>query len=1009
MDIRDFLKIYEITDLSSPEKLQSQLSGLALGEYEKTVAYNYLNQLTAVFQNDDLLFKEARGISADGVLEYLKKYKSYLEASEAVSISAASQTLIEATDKAFADFNRAAAGCMALINDIYSSRNKKMFSYEYTITLSGEYFCCRQRGRILYELLKKLGKPLDNSSPEVSEILSFAGLLENDPYSGLIYGYYYSGIKEPQTDKALSYYEDAAERGSEEAKSLLPELRTRLKLIEKSIGTEEKINGRLDNYHDFMPGENGINDIKRILRAVRSDSSKGVLPFNVLVRCSDVSIGSDFAAQLAKDIALFSESKSGLAFEELESDYNEEKIKGNRIIYLRCFTGFSRRTFMKCIDLCKSNNTTVFMAVSESIFETLRKDEEIFFSIFRVRIRLNKIFDMEQSIFNDTLNYITRNGLTYTEAFAKDLEAYIRTVYPKARLKDEAFIADLFERLEAERYKKPVISSCLDSDCVPFYVKSGNTAAKKMLAEMTGLGRLKKELTDFENFMRFTKLEEKAGRKVDRPFLHMLFLGNPGTGKTTAAKIVAQLLYEIGCIRENKLVTAERKDLVGEYIGKTAPKTAAVINKAVGGVLFIDEAYSLTPHSERDYGREAISTLLTAMVDHKEDLVIIFAGYTDEMNEFVEYNPGMQSRIGFTFHFDDYTNEELCDIFVGKAQKQGYSVSEDALDRIKENCEANRHDKHFGNGRFIEQLFQQSLMSYSSRSLSGQCDHTISRDDIPSPANASPDFNKNRIRSFDEIMSDINALSGLEQVKKEIRKFSSRIKYQELAEQNSLKMPAMRMHMLFLGNPGTGKTTVARLMAELLYSLKITQSNKLITAERKDLIAEYVGQTAVKTANVIRKALGGVLFIDEAYSLVSGGGNDFGKEAIATLLTAMEDHKDELVVILAGYSREMQELINSNSGILSRIGYTFHFEDYSSDTLLEMFVKKLEAMGYEVTENAKSRALALINRDMGGDNFGNARYIEQLVQQVLDKHIDDVINGGYEKSAKMISGSDVEA
>lgn len=1008
MDIRDFLKIYEITDLSSPEKLQSQLSGLALGEYEKTVAYNYLNQLTAVFQNDDLLLKEAKNINADSVGEYLKKYRAYLVTSETICHSAASQTLIEATDQAFADFNRSAAGCTALINDIFSSRNKKLFSFEYTMTLSGERFCCRHRGKIMYELLKKLDKPLDEGSQAVSELIDLAGLLENDPYSGMIYGYFYSSIKEPQTEKAMSCFEEAADKGNEEAKDLLPVLRIQLKQIKRSADTEDRISGCLENYYDFVPGENGINDIKRILRSVRSNSSKGALPFNVLVRCSDISIANDFAAQLAKDIALFSESKSGLAFEELESDYKEEKIKENRIIYLRCFNGFSRRTFMKCADLCKSNNTTIFMTVSDSVYEILRKDEEIFFSVFRVRIRLNKIFDKEKNIFEDTLKCITQNGLTYTEAFAKDIEAYIRTVYPKARLKDEAFVTDLFERLEAERYKKPVVSGCLDSDCVPFYVKGGNTAAKKILAEMTGLGRLKKELTDFENFMRFTKLEEKAGRKVEKPFLHMLFLGNPGTGKTTAARIVAQLLYEIGCIRENKLVTAERKDLVGEYIGKTAPKTAAVISKAVGGVLFIDEAYSLTPHSERDYGREAISTLLTAMVDHKEDLVIIFAGYTDEMNEFVEYNPGMQSRIGFTFHFDDYTNEELCDIFVGKAQKQGYRVSEDALDRIRESCEANRHDKHFGNGRFIEQLFQQALMSYSSRAISGQSDRIISKDDIPSPMNVSPDISQKRVRTFEEIMSDINALSGLEQVKKEIRKFSSRIKYQELAEQNSLKMPAMRMHMLFLGNPGTGKTTVARLMAELLYSLKITQSNKLVTAECKDLIAEYVGQTAVKTANVIRKALGGVLFIDEAYSLVSGGGNDFGKEAIATLLTAMEDHKDELVVILAGYSREMQDLINSNSGILSRIGYTFHFEDYSAETLLEMFVKKFEAMGYDVTENAKGNALALISRDMGGDNFGNARYIEQLVQQVLDKHIDDVINGGYEKSAKMISGSDVE-
>ena len=238
------------------------------------------------------------------------------------------------------------------------------------------------------------------------------------------------------------------------------------------------------------------------------------------------------------------------------------------------------------------------------------------------------------------------------------------------------------------------------------------------------------------------------------------------------------------------------------------------------------------------------------------------------------------------------------------------------------------------------------------------------------------------VKTIDEVFKELDSLVGLYDVKKVLRDLVNVI---SLKDKSDLKIASLNLHMLFLGNPGTGKTTVARHLSDILYNLGYIKENKLLEVSSKDLVAEYVGQTAIKTYSVIERALGGILFIDEAYAL-SSKNNSYNDEAIATLIKAMEDNRDNLVVIFAGYAKEMQDFINSNSGIASRIGYTLNFKDYTEDELLEIFKGMVYKAGFKITNEALYKARNIIKDNIGAKNFGNARFVRNMYEKTVTEH-----------------------
>ena len=341
-----------------------------------------------------------------------------------------------------------------------------------------------------------------------------------------------------------------------------------------------------------------------------------------------------------------------------------------------------------------------------------------------------------------------------------------------------------------------------------------------------------------------------------------------------------------------------------------------------------------------------------------------------QCREFHPERPGLEK---------DIKGQTLTQIFNKKMTNMGFVIDANVDSKVQDICEYFSKRKAFGNGRFIDKLIQETIMKHATAQDSEI--NKININDIPTIT----EINNTQVSSY--IAGEmLNNLVGMEELKEKVKEFEEYLIFEKEAENHKLSLPTQNKHMIFTGNPGTGKTTVARIIAKILFDLEIIHENKLVEVERKDLIASYVGQTAPKTSEVIEKAIGGVLFIDEAYTLASKSQNDFGSEAIATLIKAMEDYKGEFIVIFAGYKNEMRTFLDSNPGIASRIGYTFDFPDYTSDEYCEIFSRKVLQTGMKLEEKALPEIKSLMNYFCNIENIGNGRFVDNTVQKIFIEH-----------------------
>ena len=602
------------------------------------------------------------------------------------------------------------------------------------------------------------------------------------------------------------------------------------------------------------------------------------------------------------------------------------------------------------------------------------------YPVLQGRIRHNIKIDEYSlvKIQNKIMNRL-KNNYEVSIEIERDIKKFIEDDYRQSAIKNNDYIESLYKDIVYNNFNKTNVSNELKGDIINYNKKIYNGTSKKNIEDLIGLEEIKREVQKFRNLLIFNK---KISNKLENKNMNMnmLFLGNPGTGKTTVASIMADILYELGYIKKNKFIDVTAKDLVAEYVGQTAIKTSRIIENALDGVLFIDEAYSIvSANKNASFGEESIATLVQAMEKYKDRLVVIFAGYTLEMKNFLDSNPGIASRIGYTFEFSNYTTEELIQILDNYALSKGFTVEESAKKGIIEILETNKNTRNFGNARFMINLFERLVMIHAQDFDENNL-MTITKKDVIGLTNESFSLKK----STEEIQGELSKLVGLTNVKKELDGLIDLVMLNNKLE----KRIPLNLNMIFIGNPGTGKTTVARIFAEILYNLGYIKNNKLIEVTGKDLIGEYVGQTSNKTAKVLENAIDGLLFIDEAYTLMNQAGNNgnYSQDAISTITKYMTDYEGRITVIFAGYKEEMKEFLELNSGLISRVGETIEFGDYSEYELLTIFKKEVEKAEFEIEKKAEEEILNIIKQNIKTRNFGNARFVINVFKKTLMQH-----------------------
>ena len=585
---------------------------------------------------------------------------------------------------------------------------------------------------------------------------------------------------------------------------------------------------------------------------------------------------------------------------------------------------------------------------------------------------------------------------------AQELTLKMITELYNSRDKDFAngrTMRQLFEKIcakQAERLRGVDISTLSNDQLMTIDVKDIPYEApqavdyKDCLAKLNGLVGLAGVKKEISNLAAFLNLQIRRGETNTFQGKHYVFTGNPGTGKTTVARIMADVFRTLGIVSRGQLVEADRAKLVAGYAGQTAIKTNQLIDSALGGVLFIDEAYTLKSNDQDSFGAEAIDTLLKRLEDDRGKFICIVAGYTDNMHDFIDTNPGLKSRFTQTIHFDDYTLDELTQIFLNLAKAKNFTVDEETQGTIHRQFEQLylRRDKNFGNAREARRIFDQAVEKQSQRLVSMMGNPDFKDEDMYRITSADLEIEPaEKARPLDEVLNELDEFIGMRSVKNMIRRLAVQSMFmKQRAAMGAGKVQQMSMNFILTGNPGTGKTSVARKMGEVLQAMDILPTSRVIEASRATLVGKYMGETPKIVNNMCDKAMGGILFIDEAYTL-SSENDQYGKEAIDTLMKRMEDDRGKFVVIAAGYQNEMEQFLSVNPGLASRFTHKMHIDDYNEDELLAIFKKMAQKDNYKLSPEAEFKLLDVICRRVVSKdaNFGNAREIRNMLDATIQQ------------------------
>ncbi|GAA1464935.1 AAA family ATPase [Nocardiopsis exhalans] len=528
---------------------------------------------------------------------------------------------------------------------------------------------------------------------------------------------------------------------------------------------------------------------------------------------------------------------------------------------------------------------------------------------------------------------------------------------------------------------------------------------ESLLAElegMVGLERVKKEIRSLVNFQLVSAKRVEAGFPALNVSRHLVFSGPSGTGKTTVARLYGEILRSLGVLGKGQLLEVSRADLVAEQPGGTARKTADLVERARGGVLFVDEAYELLddgagtagarPGPEGVGGQEAVDTLIRLMKELRDEVVVVFSGRTGPMRDFLEVNPALRARVARTIEFEDYSPEQLGGIFEGMVEAQGYTLGQGTRDLLVRHFRGRPRGEvprgeGFGNGSEARRVFEEALRAQAGRIVAG--DYQTVEDltqlrpaDLEAAVASGPGGSRDgaRVRA---LLASLDGMVGLAEAKRQVRGFADLLASARRTEGEAV--PAAR-HLVFLGPSGTGRSTVARLYGELLAALGVLARGHLVEAGPGHLVGppgqRGPGQVARRTRELFERARGGLLYVTDADVLTRDftGGRGVGQDVVDTLLELMDEHRGEVVVIVSGRSREMSGFLSGSPELASRFSGTVEFAPYGREELVGVFAVMAERADLRVPE-ATRRALAeVVGADGGRFTEENGHRVRALFE-----------------------------
>ena len=510
---------------------------------------------------------------------------------------------------------------------------------------------------------------------------------------------------------------------------------------------------------------------------------------------------------------------------------------------------------------------------------------------------------------------------------------------------------------------------------------------KDALSDYLGWGNFKARMKDIRIRCSVGAEREKAGLAKNAPRLHTAIIGHAGTGKTTAVQLMARLYKELGLLESEQVNTIRVSTLATSAVNSENEAVEAAVNNAQGGTLVIDRAHELfRTDNKGNYDTE--SRIVRALVDCLSNTskyprwMLVLLGEPEGMEYLLSSYPELKKCLTEPIYLEDFKPAELFRMFDICCEKRGLKLSDDARRKLEMYIlhKYNHRGPGFENALLVQNLFDDEIIPAMYARLKGIEVSTkeqlklVLPEDIPA-IGSKPDGG----------MAELDELIGLGKIKTKVRDYLNAVKLASRRMELGLPTNMPRLHMAFLGNPGTGKTTVAEIIGKVFASWGILSGGRVIRTEKSQMVGQYIGETEFKMTNLLARARGNILFIDEAYQLVEGGEKDHGRIVMNSLLTELGKDNLDMVVILAGYTAPMKKLLESNEGIESRFPNVFNFEDYTTDELMEIGRLMIRKQGFTLTDGAAANMRAIIEEesDKPSPRFGNGRFVSNLLQNEI--------------------------